>query len=58
MSVHAVRMTSIMVMSLEERWVQAQAGEHAHVILAEGAFEIHFACDRHPGALNFDGLRE
>lgn len=54
MSVHAVRMTSIMVMSLE-RWMHAQAGEQAHVILGEGAFKIHFACDRQPGALDFEG---
>lgn len=55
MSVHAVHMTPLMVMSLEERWVHAQAGEWAHVILGEGSFKIHFACDRQPGALDFDG---
>lgn len=49
-----MRMTPIMVMSLE-RWVHAQAGVHAHVILGEGAFKIHFACDRQPGALDFEG---
>lgn len=55
MSIHAVRMTSLMVMSLEKRWVHAQAGEQAHVILGEGFFKIHFACDRQPDALDFEG---
>lgn len=49
-----MRMTPIMVMSLE-RWVHAQAGEHAHAILGKEAFKIHFACDRQPGALDFEG---
>lgn len=43
-----MRMTSLMVMSLEERWVHAQDGEQAHVILGEESFKIHFACDQRP----------